>query len=167
MNKKRKIISIALTVLFLSSAALYARMKNWNWRAYKLKFKLHQSMRPTVSNSSQFIAKGHGLVFKIQPYKRMRRGYTAKKLADYGYRTYTILKRKRILSRSALDSRRYMIYGTGYYKGRKAYFGLFGVSSTTSRRGVYARVWWFANSRYAASNKAISYKIARSVYFHK
>jgi len=168
MSKKQKrFFSLIVIALMLSSVTLFAGMKQWRWSKYKLKFKLHSSMKPTKSNSRVFIAKGHGIVFKLQPYKRIRAGVDARYLANYGYRTYTILRNKTIISRRALDSRRYMIYGQGYYKGRKAYFGIFGVKSTTSLRGVYARTWWFARSRYARSNKRISYKIARSVYFHR
>lgn len=134
---------LAASVCFFGPTA-DAEAGNWTWKRYRLKFWLPTGMKATKNNRSSFIAKGKGIVLKIKPFRARR--YTSKKAAYFGYNSYRIIKRKRILTTKRIRNKRgawvYAIVGSGYYRRSKVYFAVIGINSKYSRNKFYVRAWW-------------------------
>ncbi|MBU50618.1 MAG: hypothetical protein CL920_18220 [Deltaproteobacteria bacterium] len=146
---KKTIAQLVLTgVMAVSMFALMptqqAEAKNWTWKMYRLKFWLPNGMKVYKNNRYGFISRGRGVTVKIKPWKSRRT--TSKRAAMYGYRTYTFMRRKRILLRKRIRSRngmwRYLIVGTGRYRRQTVYFAVIGMAGKRSANNFYVRMWW-------------------------
>jgi hypothetical protein len=152
MNRALRILPavflMAMSVVFFGPTTS-AEAGNWTWKRYRLKFWLPTGMRPTRNNSRAFIAKGKGIVLKIRAW-RSRRG-TSVSACRRGYRTYNIIRGKRILVRKRLSGKyswrgqklwRYLYMGSGRYRGSRVYWAVIGGANHRTRIRFYARMWW-------------------------
>lgn len=136
------VVAAVMTFAFLAKPQP-VEAGNWNWKKFRLKMWLPTGMKPTKNNRNSFIAKGMGIVLKIKPWKS--RSMTSKKAALYGYNSYSIVKRKRIVFEKRMGKRgafTYILMGQGIAQGRPAYFAVIGLSSKLSINNFYARMWW-------------------------
>ncbi|MCA9672536.1 MAG: hypothetical protein KC503_43375 [Myxococcales bacterium] len=157
------LLATAVMVFCYFSGPAPAEAKDWKWSKYGFRMWLPNSMKPTSSNSSYFIAKGHGIVLKVAPWRS--RMTTSKKAAMYGYNSYSIIQRKRILFQKRVKkwgSWRHTIIGEGIAEGRPAFFAVIGISSRRSNNNFYVRMWW--RPRNHAWAKPMVQQIARRIY---
>lgn len=153
-------IFATLMLLGLSLQAKTAEAGDWNWKRYRLKVWLPTGMKPTINNASSFIAKGRGIVLKVKPWKSRRT--TSKKAAMYGFRTYTIIKARRIVRELRVGKAgayTHLILGQGVAQGRPAYFAVIGMNAKRNDNNFYVRMWWRPENHAWVKNRVI--KIAQ------
>lgn len=64
-----KVKFISFIILFIISNSIQAQMTDWNWSDYKIKFKVHSSMKVTENNAEKFIAESSDINLTIFPRK--------------------------------------------------------------------------------------------------
>ncbi len=148
----KKQITKALMLVFAASMLLPSysfsqSMRNWTWRPYKVKFKMPYNWKAKKSTGYVFIAKGpNDVTMKIKPLSYIR---TAKKAAEYGMKTYSVVKSKRVQRRrylrSAAGMTRYVIIGSGKSSRSRSpiNFGVIGLKNSRTGKNLYVRFWWF------------------------
>lgn len=146
----------SLPLLFVLTAAAFfiapvnqAEAGWWTWKRYRMKFWLPRGMRVTKNTRYALIAKGKGIVLKISAWKS-RRG-TSISAAKYGYRTYRVIRNKRILVRKRLSGKRsyrggktwrYLYMGSGRYRRSSVYWAVIGMANHRMSNKFYVRMWW-------------------------
>jgi hypothetical protein len=150
---KRAFQSLTLLCVMVASVVFFAPSQadagNWTWKKYKMRFWLPAGMKATKNTSYTFIAKGSGIIMKIQAWKS--RYGTSVSACQKGYRSYHIIRSKRILVRKRLSGKydttgsktwRYLYMGDGYYRGSRVYWSVIGMANHRIRTQFYVRMWW-------------------------
>jgi len=162
-------LSIIFAGIIITSSATFgtrANLKPWNWKKYKVKFKLpgYWTVKDKGGRSGKFTASGYGASFRLKPWRDRSR--TAKQVAMAAYRSSTSIKRKRIISQRSMTTKRglrkYMILTSGYQKGKKVKIGIMGFINPRSPVNLYARFFWWAGGKYVKGNNKVTYKVAQS-----
>ena len=168
MKKRSLVFALALLMIVPAAMVSAERYRNYRWSRYRLRFKLPTRWNVTSNNRRQFIAKGSNVVIKIKPYRNRRA--SARGVAMYGYRTYSVVRRKRIMLRnygSAKHNRnKYNLWGSGYVNGRKVYWRIMALTSNRSSANVYCRSWWYANKYNSSRNSERARKVQHSLRFY-
>ena len=175
MQKKQIAIGLIAVLAFALPGAAWAQVKNWSWKAHKLKFQLPATW--TVKQAGKkgyFLALGpKGGVMKISPWQD--RKATAQSVAEKAFATYSFINAKQVLRKKELavgtsGLERYIMFGKGVHKGtrkgigkgRPVTFGIIGLSNPKSTTNAYVRFWWFSDSPQAKTLNRETYKIANS-----
>ena len=168
--RKTLYLSLAciISLLLVGSGLNSQTLKDWEWKKYRIKFKLPSSWIVTKNNDKTFIAKGAGVVMKIGTYKSSNA--TAKSVANRAFSSYGILQDKKIINQKQMKPRgglmKYMIVGTAIYRNKniekKVYYGIIGMINPENVDRIYVRLWWFAGRKNTGKNSRLTALVANS-----
>ncbi len=152
-KKSLRIFGLVIFLMFLGAINVSAgKWKTWNWKSYRLQFKLPANFQITQSFSTRMVANdGKSLSVLIRAWKSVR--ISAKKVAKTGFREYTALSSKKIIKQGSIKSsdnvyNGHIIVGTGFSNRRKVNFAIFGFVRPKSVTKFYFKFSWWDNSQY-------------------
>lgn len=167
LNTKPLLFSLALVfvgVFFAQSSAQAQAMKPWNWKKYKIRWKMPSNWyaKDKGGRSGKFTASGGGVSFRLKPWRDA--SATARSVAMAAYRSATSIKRKRIISQRSMATKgglkKYMILAEGWQNGKAVRVGIMGFVNPKSPVNLYCRFLWWKSSN--GKNSPITYKVAQS-----
>ncbi|OJJ20211.1 hypothetical protein BKI52_17225 [marine bacterium AO1-C] len=170
LNTKPLFFTLALvfTGLFLAQSSAQAQnyqMKPWNWKKYRIKWKMPSNWvaKDKGGRSGKFTASGGGASFRLKPW-RDGSVTTAKQVAQRAYRGATSVTGKRIIDQRYMTSKgglkKYLILAEGWQKGKKVRIGIMGFINPNSSVNLYCRFLWWKKDN--ARNGGVTYKVAQS-----
>lgn len=173
LNTKHLFFSLAFVFvgLFLAQTTQAQAVNSpWNWKKYKIKWKMPAGWRvkDKGGSSGKFTASGNRISFRLKPWRDA--SATAKQVAMSAYRSTTSVKGKKILNQKYLTTKhglkKYIILAEGYQynkstrKNRKVRIGIMGFINPKSPVNLYCRFLWWKSDDATAS--PLSYKIAQT-----
>ena len=169
LNKKRitsSSLGAIVLAIFVALPLMAAGWKQWNWTAYKVKFRLPATWVVGKNDQAQFYAyEKAGMSVRITPWKDKK--LNAQQVAMNGYGRTSSIQNKNVDKQESLGSHNgfdfYLMIGNGVQKGKKVKFAMLGCIDPKSPVNVFLRfTWWDRGQAYNDQREQIAKGIARS-----